>query len=206
MKLVFSVLFGISSVLRPLTAQPLVAIQPLGPVDSVLLTEVVSGIERLYYLKPEVLPAASLPASAYYPARRRYRAEKLLVHLESLKEAKYWKIVGLTSADISTTKGDIADWGIFGLGSLNGTACVVSTHRLRSGLTFRRGRGKVPEKKFRERLVKVVNHELGHTLGLDHCSHKGCLMEDAAGTVRTVDRESGALCGSCRLKVGRYLR
>jgi archaemetzincin len=190
----------------PLAAQNLVAVQPLGKVDSSLAAAAKAGIEGLYYLRAEVLPAAPLPASAYYKPRGRYRAEKLLDHLDSMKDGRFLKVVGLTAADISTTKGEFADWGIFGLGSLGGTACVVSTHRLRSGLTFRLGRGRVPEKKFLERLVKVVNHELGHTLGLDHCPHRGCLMEDAAGTIRTVDRESGELCASCRARIEKFVK
>jgi predicted Zn-dependent protease len=45
------------------------------------------------------------------------------------------------------------------------------------------------------RAVKTVNHELGHVLGLDHDdSVAGCVMNDAKGTVRSVDRESGLLC------------
>lgn len=179
-------------------AQPLVAVQPLGKVDSAAAAAAKAGIERLYDFKVEVLPAVPLPIPAYYPPRKRYRAEKLLDHLDSIKGGGFLKIIGLTTADISTTKGEFYDWGIFGLGSLGGTACVVSTYRL--------GRGKVPEKKFLERLAKVVNHELGHTMGLDHCPNRGCLMEDAAGTIRTVDRESGELCDSCRTRIGKFVK
>lgn len=179
-------------------AQPLVAVQPLGKVDTSLTSVATASIEKLYNLRADVLPSAPLPASAYHPPRKRYRAEKLLDHLNSMKDGRFLKIIGLTTADISTTKGEFNDWGIFGLGSLGGTACVVSTYRL--------GRGKVPEKKFLERLAKVVNHELGHTLGLDHCPNRGCLMEDAAGTIGTVDRESGELCGSCRARIGKFAK
>ena len=37
-----------------------------------------------------------------------------------------------------------------------------------------------------------------YALGLEHHERLGCLMEDAGGTVRTVDRESGLLCDDSR--------
>jgi archaemetzincin len=59
---------------------------------------------------------------------------------------------------------------------------------------------------FKARLVKVVNHELGHTFGLDHCTTPGCLMEDAAGSIKTVDRETGDFCADCRARLGALVR
>jgi archaemetzincin len=175
----------------------LVAFQPLGEVDSAVIACAVSGIAEAYdssiIARAIVLPRAGLPSSAYYRPGGRYRAEKLLDYLNDSTDTRFDRVVGLTMQDISTTKGEYDDWGIFGLGSLAGRACVISTHRL--------GRGKVSEDRFRERFVKVVNHEIGHTLGLDHCPTPGCLMEDAEGTIKTVDQESGEPCEACRRKM-----
>jgi archaemetzincin len=139
---------------------------------------------------------------AYYAPRERYRAEKLLDWLESEfagENSRYLKIVGLTESDISTTKGDIPDWGVFGLGSLGGKTCVISTRRLRP----KEGQ---PRTILVERLVKVINHEIGHTFGLEHCPTDRCLMQDALGTVRTVDREDGNFCPVCAAKLGENLK
>jgi archaemetzincin len=51
----------------------------------------------------------------------------------------------------------------------------------------------------RERLWKISLHELGHTLGLEHCPTKGCIMEDGHGTVKTTDAET-ELCAPCAAK------
>lgn len=182
----------------PLLAARIVALQPLGKVDSRVIQSVEAGIKGLYQVEVSVLEKIDLPSAAYYRPRARYRAEKLLDHLNSLETGDYFRIVGITEKDISTTKGSYEDWGILGLGEMGGNACVISTFRL--------GRGKVSDKQFYERLVKVVNHELGHTLGLEHCGVRSCLMEDAKGTVRTVDGETGGFCPSCRKKLQELIK
>jgi archaemetzincin len=81
---------------------------------------------------------------------------------------------------------------------MGGRSCVVSTFRLK--------RGKVSDSLFYARLTKVVNHELGHTVGLDHCTNEGCLMEDAKGKIKTVDNENNWFCPDCASKIKNILR
>ena len=138
------------------------------------------------------MKSAPLPSAAYYKPRKRYRAEKLLDDLRGRVPNQATRIVGLTHRDISTTKGEHKDWGIFGLGEIGGRTCVVSRHRL----------GRASRKKQNERLAKVALHELGHTLSLDHCANRGCLMEDGAGTIKTVDRERD-FCSTCKDTINR---
>jgi len=172
-------------------ARPRVCLVPLGPHDRRLLPVVARGIEQLYALEVEVRAPRPLPRAAYYPPRRRYRAEKLLAHLDRsvLPGSGCDLVMGWTRVDISTTKAEHVDWGILGLAWIGGPSGVVST--------FRMGR-RVSREVAAMRAVKVVNHELGHALGLDHHARAGCLMEDAGGTVKTVDRESGLLCDDSR--------
>lgn len=131
----------------------------------------------------------------------RFSADSLLVYLKSAKPDSLDIMLGLTAADIFTTKknpdGTIrhptykyAVWGIFGLGHCPGSACVISSYRLKSN-----GSGKT-----RKRLRNVVLHELGHNLGLPHCIHTSCIMTDANEDIRTIDNSSQLLCESCRNK------
>jgi len=151
--------------------------------------EVAASLSAFYPIVVKVLPCQDLPKSAYYPARRRYRAERLLTFLNERMPKDGWRILGLTEVDISTTKDEFPDWGVMGLGELPGTATVISAFRCRKKA---RSRAHAIE-----RLAKVAVHEIGHTLGLPHCPTVGCLMENAMGKVTTTDRERD-FCPLCR--------
>jgi archaemetzincin len=179
---------------RPAAAGPVgrsvISLQPLGaalPGADVAL--VVAAMETFMGRKVRVMAPVALPASAFYAPRGRYRAEKLLAFLRGRLADDALRIQGLTVADISTTNGRFPDWGILGLGDLPGPASVISSFRCKK--TAR------SPAHARERLAKVAVHELGHTLGLAHCSSRGCLMEDAGGLVATCDREYD-FCRGCR--------
>jgi archaemetzincin len=167
-----------------------IALQPFTSFPPSYIDTVKAGIKKMYgNVTVKVLPEKKLPYYAFYKPRNRYRAEKILNYLDTL-QGKHTKIIGLTTKDISTTKGDYPDWGIFGLGEINGKTCVVSTFRLKKKNSKR--------SLFLQRLVKVVNHELGHCFGFDHCPQKDCLMEDAKGTIKTVDSSDGYFCSKCK--------
>jgi len=172
-------------------------VQPLGSCASKApgVAEVVASLRAFYSIGASVpidvrvLACQELPKAAYYPPRKRYRAERLLTYLNGRMPKDGWRILGLTEVDISTTKDEFPDWGVMGLGELPGTATVISSFRCR-----KKARNAAHAL---ERLAKVAVHEIGHTLGLPHCPTLGCLMEDAMGKVTTTDRELD-FCPKCR--------
>jgi archaemetzincin len=170
---------------------PEVTLQPLGPGSSALAAYAARALLAFYAVTVRTASETSLPRRAYYPKRARYRAEKLLAHLDET-HAGAFRVMGLTATDISTTKGTVEDWGVLGLASMDGRACVLSAFRCRR--SARSAAHAV------ERLGKTAVHELGHTFGLEHCPEKGCLMADGQGTVLTTDGETD-LCVECRRKL-----
>ena len=91
---------------------------------------------------------------------------------------------------------NIKEYGIIGLGFRPGTTCVVSSFRIKKG---------VSEAKMLDRLKKVAIHEIGHNLGLDHCTNnKKCLMNDKKGKISQIDFEDVWLCDKCSRQIGRF--
>jgi archaemetzincin len=167
-----------------------VVISPLGrALEGAAVDVVAVALREIYGFEARVEPLRPLPKVAWYAPRRRFRAEKLLDHLEATGPDDAFRILGITGEDISTTRGDVRDWGIMGLATLDGRVSVMSM--------FRCVRGAASPLQARERFGKVAVHEIGHTLGLEHCPTLGCLMEDARGTNTTTDREH-LLCPQCR--------
>jgi archaemetzincin len=184
---------GAAPATSPPVATRVLYIQPLGGcgLKASGIEQVALALRAFYPIEVKVLDCRDLPRPAYYSPRKRYRAERLLAYLNERMPKNGWRILGLTDVDISTTKGKVADWGVMGLGELPGTATVISSFRCRM-------KSKGPAHAI-ERLAKVAVHEIGHTLGLDHCPTRGCLMEDANGKVVTTDRERD-FCSKCRAR------
>ncbi len=166
-------------------------LQPLGSGLKQSDVEFVKkSLLAFYDFDLELLPEVPLPKSAYYAPRNRYRAEKLLSFLKQRLPDDGFRILGITTKDISTTKGKIKDWGILGLATIDGVACVISS--------FRTKRKTKNHQHALERFGKVAVHEIGHTLGLDHCPTEGCLMRDARGSVLSTDHEYDLCSEICR--------
>jgi len=76
-----------------------------------------------------------------------------------------------------------------GLGSSPGKACVISTFKLKTA----------NKPLLNERFLKVALHELGHTMGMPHCTYSNtCFIQSAEGTIKSVDRETKSLCSNCK--------
>lgn len=189
-----------------------IALQPLGDIDTSIVHEAQRAIEKYYEFEVSILETKPFPESAhsinieglkpYYPQANTYRADSLLGFLYHNVPNEYDHIIGLTRADIYTSKkrnGKIKEpawkyshWGIYGLGMRPGKSAVVSTFRLYRYTDFQG---------MKKRFRKVVLHELGHNLGLPHCPNPECFMRDAQEAMWTVDAAPEYLCEKCKRRI-----
>jgi archaemetzincin len=180
-----------------------VGIAQLGEVSTTVCDTIYKAIQDIYGFRVLLLSKQEIPQQFFVNIKSpRFRADSIIRFLKNKTNDSLQFIVGITGFDISTTKYDengnilkpenkYTDWGVFGLGYMPGPSCIVSTYRL-----------KTPDKKlFYNRVKKVVVHELGHNLGLDHCPDKQCVMTDAVEKISTIDNEPLQLCDKCSDKV-----
>lgn len=180
--------------------EPLLWVVPLGNPSPDLVATVVRAVSATFRFKVEVAPPMELPAEAYYAPRKRWRAEKLLDALDAVAPERAWRVAAITEQPISTTKDEIYDWGIAGLGSMGGKSSVFSSY------IFKRFE-KSDRRTYLRFMDNLVLHEVGHTLGLPHCPFERCIMADAKGNaVRAARVSINELCPRCYAQIRQHLR
>jgi archaemetzincin len=159
-------------------------IQPLNSFSKEL-SNMIADTFKVLFKDVKVLANFNLPKNAFYVPRQRFRADSTISILKN-KTQSNGITIGLIATDISTTKVNVTDWGVMGLGFCPGKACVISTFRLNRA-------------KLKTQLIKVCLHEYGHTKGLPHCKNASCYMRDAEG--KNITDSLIGFCKNCSKKI-----
>jgi archaemetzincin len=121
-----------------------------------------------------------LPAEAFDTRRGQYRGSDLLARTHAEPGERV----------LAVTEADLYDDGlnfIFGLADPAQRVALISLRRLRL---------LADPWTFRARAAKEAIHELGHTLGLNHCADPACVMS-FSNTLADTDRKSARFCPRC---------
>ncbi len=155
------------------------------------LNEVVTSVRKNFNAMLSVKYIDFDSKDSFVGNRGQYDAALLLDELKQWELHEADKTVFIFREDIFVDETDF----IYGLAE--NEACIVSTARLDP-----RFYGPVEDPKaanvlFKERIVKEVIHELGHTFGLMHCKDKKCAMV-FSNSISDVDFKGTEFCKKCR--------
>lgn len=167
-------------------------IVPFGEISKEILILLKGTLKNTYNLSIHILPKTEIPSCSYNYSRCQYLGEKILEFLNGKSDDR---VLGVVNVDLYAKGLNF----IFGQAELGGRVAVVSIHRLNPKFY-----GFPPnERLFFERIEKESIHEVGHMIGLTHCSDKSCVMS-FSNSIIEVDQKSKKLCKKC-IKFGEIL-
>ena len=160
----------------------------IGSVPSQILDWIEGTVSEWCPWPVRRLPPLGFPEGSYEAKRGQYKSVEIMKAVAQCTPADAARILGVTEGDLAIPTLTF----VFGQAQLDGPVAVVSLSRLRQefyGLPN-------DENVLRERVVKEVLHELGHTFGLTHCSESRCAMS-LATHIGLVDNKEERYCARC---------
>jgi archaemetzincin len=164
----------------------------IGSVPANALDWIENASAEWFPLPIRRLPTLPVPEAAYDPKRGQFQSVEIMKMLAQLAPREASRILGVTNVDLAIPMLTF----LFGQAQFDGPIALVSLCRLHQefyGLPAQ-------ENLLRERTVKEVLHELGHTFGLVHCSEPTCAMS-LATHIELVDAKAERYCARCGLQL-----
>jgi len=183
----------------------IINIIPLNNIDKDILDFLENNLAKIFKRKIHILYRISVPQNSFDRSRNQYDADKILSYLTEKLTLKNIQDISLAILNIDIFVSALNF--VFGLAINFPRICLISTARLNPLFYTRRSIGPVgksrgtyltkeDKKIFNERTLTEAVHEIGHTLGLDHCTSDKCVMF-FSNTLLDTDKKSYNFCTNC---------
>lgn len=151
-------------------------------------TTLAQRIEEIFGVQTSALQVSLNLDRAFDSSRGQYNSTALLAQILNSYQSSNGKKIAIVDVDLYIP---VLTY-VFGEAQLDGTAAIVSLHRL-SNQFYGLPRD---DKLMVQRLEKEIVHELGHTFGLYHCRQFECVMRSST-YVEEIDLKRITPCTNC---------
>ena len=172
-----------------------IGVLPIGHVDEAILLRVGEEMMRVFRDTTCLVVDEKLPIqeNAYDKKRKQYRSNAILSEVQgyAVRKKRLNRVLGVVDVDIFVPELNF----VFGEATCPGKSALISLWRLRPEFY-----GKLPNRNLvLQRTLKEAIHELGHTLGLRHCSRSSCVMH-FSNSISDTDVKQTSFCDKCYLQ------
>jgi len=172
-----------------------VGVLPIGHVDETILLRIREGVMRVFQDTTCMMVDEKLPLreNAFDKKRGQYQSHAILSEVQgyAVRKKKLNRVLGVVDVDIFVPELNF----VFGEATCPGKSALISLWRLRPEFY-----SKSPSRKLvLQRALKEAVHELGHTLGLRHCSRSSCVMH-FSNSISDTDIKQSLFCDKCYLQ------
>jgi len=167
---------------------------PIGKMDSDILSKITEDL-RMVFTEAEIVIASEVlpvPEEAFSKTRQQYRSDTILSAIRGFAEDEgFVRVLGVADVDLFIPRLNF----VFGQAECPGKVALISLFRLRPEFYRRPSNAQITI----DRGTKEAVHEIGHTLGLKHCTNPFCVMYFSNSIFET-DRKKSLFCNKCYLK------
>jgi len=171
-----------------------VGVLAIGDVAPEVLERIAQGLSRIYPdSTAEVLTAhLPLPTTAFDKKRNQYNSTQILQKLREFAARKSFSVVlGVIDVDLYAVELNY----VFGEALSPGMVALISLWRLNPSFYGEDNDLSL----YTLRIQKEAVHEVGHALGLPHCSHSYCVMY-FSNSIFDTDKKQSLFCDQCSLQ------
>ena len=164
-----------------------IAVLPIGNVEEKTLQAIKDGLTKIFpRTKTMLVEGLPVPENAFDKKRGQYRSNQILGTIQSYSDKKeFSRVLGVLGVDIFVPELNF----VFGEAAFPGKAALISLYRLKPEFYGDSANQEV----LVDRAVKEAVHEVGHTLGLKHCSRTDCVMHFSNSIIDT-DKKQRLFC------------
>jgi len=173
-----------------------IELMAVGPVEGEVMEYLEEILHKRFKLEMRTAAALASPEFAYDSRRSQYDSTRILREALERISGDAVRLLAVTGADLFLPMLSF----VFGQAQLNGRVALISLARLRQEFY-----GLPPDRPLLlRRAAKEALHELGHSLGLAHCTAPTCAMS-LSTNIQQVDAKNHEYCPGCNALIAERL-